>query len=1197
MKQSFKTSFALLAAVLAAGSLQAQSNAVITIDGSATGADVTYTVATNSAAGVDTNANNDFGGTSNPNRLRVADNLDTVYLMIDGTYDFSNKFGIFIDSDANAATGVGPGEAFPAGTLGETNNVASLFNAGLANGGWETALFINRNAGGNNSFVTVISYDAAGAVAGENFIGSGTAAGGSLAGTVRGNAATVTYANNNAGGADNGLEIAIPKAWLLSNGRSGSQLRVAVIGGNGGFDFLSANTIPQVAAQIGNAAGAGSTATAALTAPVFNYTAGFTGAGTYTVGPGGNYATLASFLDDALKVRELSGLITVASTTVTGVGTQFLSEVAVGDRILTSTGAFRGTAQVLTVTAIASDTSLTVSAAPSVAITTSLKATRQKPAFPVTLTGNVTALITGNITETVNSMVLYNSGGFSFTIKPAPTVRPTITFARAEDQQGFTGNLIVGTNNAGANAVIAGTDNFVIDGSNTVAGTTRDLTIQSAMTYASSVPVHVNGDADNAVIKNVIINNNGTSTGTNTSAIRFTQLQYAAGATDFTAAGYAAAGTYVPDGFIVDNCELNALSVSQGHGVNATTLGTVPAGTGHTNFQIINNDINANIRGVFLNGGYAGGLVRNNNVYVRGVGFSGDTFGVIGNSANGQSNYTITVDNNIFDISNTTNVTTTAFGAHGVFLGTLGTNPVTANIDNNTIITRHSGTAGTAGTIQRGIRVSSGITNFNVRHNSILIADNPNQTYTAITNNVYGIGGLQAAPVNVNWLNNNVWVNEQFGSALQFQIATTTTLVINSNENNLFAPVIFNGNATTSFGTLAAWQGSSTYGSVASTRDTGSTSVDPTGAVSAADLHFISAPAASFIAPAQVGSITVDIDGDARSSTPTVGADEFTTNTAPTAVLATAVAGVAENAATGALITVASGVDANINDYPTIAAAVSAGTATVTRTGLSTYRVNLASALDFETNPTVSVTLTASDRAGQTFVSAPIVIPVTNVNEAPTAVGTVAAATVAENAANGTVVATLTTSDPDAGDTFVYTLVAGTGDTNNGLFTIVGNQLRVNAPLNFETLGANLTVRVQSQDQNGTGLTVAAAIPVTLTNVNEAPANITLNPSAIDENSAVGTTVGTLTATDDDSTTITFALTSGAGDTNNGLFSVSGNQVQSAAALDFEVLGSPLSIRVLATDDGGTTAAAALNITLNNLPDTASVQEWTVLND
>ena len=43
---------------------------------------------------------------------------------------------------------------------------------------------------------------------------------------------------------------------------------------------------------------------------------------------------------------------------------------------------------------------------------------------------------------------------------------------------------------------------------------------------------------------------------------------------------------------------------------------------------------------------------------------------------------------------------------------------------------------------------------------------------------------------------------------------------------------------------------------------------------------------------------------------------------------------------------------------------------------------------------------------------------------------------IAENQAIGTSIGTFSTTDPDAGDTFTYTLVTGTGSTDNSAFTI-----------------------------------------------------------------------------------------------------------------------------------------------------------------
>lgn len=66
--------------------------------------------------------------------------------------------------------------------------------------------------------------------------------------------------------------------------------------------------------------------------------------------------------------------------------------------------------------------------------------------------------------------------------------------------------------------------------------------------------------------------------------------------------------------------------------------------------------------------------------------------------------------------------------------------------------------------------------------------------------------------------------------------------------------------------------------------------------------------------------------------------------------------------------------------------------------------------------------------------------------QAPTDI-TLSNNTIQTNAGANSVVGTLSTTDPNAGDTFTYSLVSGTGSTNNGLFNISGNQLRINASL------------------------------------------------------------------------------------------------------------------------------------------------------
>ncbi|MBT8193302.1 MAG: tandem-95 repeat protein [Acidimicrobiia bacterium] len=115
-----------------------------------------------------------------------------------------------------------------------------------------------------------------------------------------------------------------------------------------------------------------------------------------------------------------------------------------------------------------------------------------------------------------------------------------------------------------------------------------------------------------------------------------------------------------------------------------------------------------------------------------------------------------------------------------------------------------------------------------------------------------------------------------------------------------------------------------------------------------------------------------------------------------------------------------------------------------------------------------------------------ITITVDDVNEAPTGIGLVPA-TVAENVPVATVVGTLSSVDPDPGDSHSYALVAGAGDTDNGLFTIVGDELRTNAALDFEALSSPLSVRVETMDSGAGNLTFQESLSVSLTDVNEAP--------------------------------------------------------------------------------------------------------------
>ncbi len=80
---------------------------------------------------------------------------------------------------------------------------------------------------------------------------------------------------------------------------------------------------------------------------------------------------------------------------------------------------------------------------------------------------------------------------------------------------------------------------------------------------------------------------------------------------------------------------------------------------------------------------------------------------------------------------------------------------------------------------------------------------------------------------------------------------------------------------------------------------------------------------------------------------------------------------------------------------------------------------------------------------------------------------TLSRTTVSRSASVGTVTGAFTSTDTTPGDVHTYNLVMGTGDTNNGDFEIVGDQLQTNRDLTVHAAGAILSIRVRSTDLDG----------------------------------------------------------------------------------------------------------------------------------
>jgi hypothetical protein len=174
------------------------------------------------------------------------------------------------------------------------------------------------------------------------------------------------------------------------------------------------------------------------------------------------------------------------------------------------------------------------------------------------------------------------------------------------------------------------------------------------------------------------------------------------------------------------------------------------------------------------------------------------------------------------------------------------------------------------------------------------------------------------------------------------------------------------------------------------------------------------------------------------------------------------------------------------------------GTITITDDGLGTNNLSLAgpdasfftivenglylvagTSLNFEAKSSYTVTVQVDDPAvGSTpDATTSFTLNVTDLNEAPTGI-TLSSTTIAENAGVNAPVGDFSTNDPDANNTFTYTLVEGDGDTDNGAFNISGNTLRANDSFDFD-VQSSFSIRVRSTDQGGESIEQVFIITVT----------------------------------------------------------------------------------------------------------------------
>jgi VCBS repeat-containing protein len=282
---------------------------------------------------------------------------------------------------------------------------------------------------------------------------------------------------------------------------------------------------------------------------------------------------------------------------------------------------------------------------------------------------------------------------------------------------------------------------------------------------------------------------------------------------------------------------------------------------------------------------------------------------------------------------------------------------------------------------------------------------------------------------------------------------------------------------------------------------------------------------------------------------------------------------IGENMPTNTVIGNFSTTDVDAGDTFTYSLVVGVGDTDNGSFNINGNQLRSSAIFDFETKSSYSIRVRSTDAGSLNFEKV-FTITIVNNNDAPTDIA-LSNSSVPENSAINTVVGNFSTTDQDAGNTFTYTLVAGTGDDDNASFNILAAQLRTSASFDFETK-SSYTIRVRSTDNSAAFFD--KQFTITVTDVAEAPVLVTSGGSAsfTEDLPAVAVDTG-ITVADQDSATLASAT-----------IQVTGNFQTTEDVLGFVNDGSTM---------GNVAISVAYNpvtglLTLASASNTATKAEW-----
>jgi hypothetical protein len=197
-----------------------------------------------------------------------------------------------------------------------------------------------------------------------------------------------------------------------------------------------------------------------------------------------------------------------------------------------------------------------------------------------------------------------------------------------------------------------------------------------------------------------------------------------------------------------------------------------------------------------------------------------------------------------------------------------------------------------------------------------------------------------------------------------------------------------------------------------------------------------------------------------------------------------------------------------------------------------------------------------------------------------------------ENSPLNALAGTVTATDPDIGDLLTYRITAGNAsgafaiDSGSGMITVADP-----SAINFETTQSFL-LTVEVADQHGAKDT--ANVTVQVTNVNETPSIPTGQSFPIAGSAISGTVIGTVAATDPDTSapnkSLMYGITSG---NATGAFAIDPltGQIKVGNAISLQTLsGQVVTLQITVTDGGAPSLSAVQNVAIS-VSDASSAPE------